>query len=93
MTSRKSKTKTISVTLPDYTIELIDGLVEVDLRGWLVAWAVHSYVESEGGENIRRQAEEARARVQRDEILSDAWTVLGEFFEGLNNEDRRDVSG
>ncbi len=69
--------RTIRIALPSYSVDLIDDVVDRDMRGWLVAWAVHTYVESEGRGNVRRLAAAAR---HREDELFEMWDRLGEYF-------------
>jgi hypothetical protein len=77
------KTKEIQVRLLAGTVDAIDALVGDSNRSWLVDLAVTAYIKQQGPSRIRRHCERLQADF-RDEVLSDAYSRLAEFFEWQN---------
>ena len=83
MRHHEVQTRQISIRLPTDIVDLMDDVVDRNLRGWLIAWAVHSYVEREGRDGIKRLADGARMRMQHDELSAEASTLIDESLSQL----------
>ena len=71
--------KRINITLPERTVRLLDRVASKGDRSRLIDRAVHSYIESVGRRNFKRQlAEGARRRAERDVTLAADWFALEE---------------
>lgn len=69
----------INISLPEETIELIDGVAKPGDRSNLIDRAIHHYVESVGRQKLRRVlAEGARRRTARDLAIASDWFALDE---------------